>query len=1287
MATLRSEKSIFQLPPNNIDLFVDGRQTYYRSNMEFVDGILPVTNGGTGTNTFEEGNLLAYKDGTFVSSPYTETYFEDMEERFRVIGNSQIAKADGTLLERNEETGVITLPDFLSHEGGNMSGPIYYSKRTPTFLDGAKGDAFFSSTVSKGKHQVLAKFNSINGVFTDSVYYNQRLIQYIDNETIQAEKNEAKYQLVLMDESGNSIFPKKVTAESFTGDLHGEAEYAYDARALGGKSPAYYLDYVNLTNVPDDMNKPVSNAQQAAIKAAVEVETVRAQRAEEAITNTIATNKPIWDDKYTRNEVDNLLVMMEQKIDWKESVDTFEDIATTYPNPEDGWRVNVKDTDISYQYDGEKWIAVSANAIPKATQQVDGLLTKEDKISYDDANAKKHTHSNHALLERLGDTMLDKVPNVATDDQMVAFQEAPVLRELTSGEKIKVSFGKLAKGIKELIAHITNTSNPHAVTKEQLEMGNVDNTADINKPISNAQQQALNTKAPSESPILTGNPQTPTMSITTNGDQIASTKFVHDVLNDYTLNPPFRSALMKGCIWFKCPEDSLAEWKSAGGITSLPTTYKQGWVYKVYDPANENGDQEFNAYDGDLLLALMDRVNDYRPDDWMIIAEGGVIRIGGDAVIHPTSEDGRYYTITHGTKNITTVPESLVKGDETVRVVKEIVPDDCGHVTTVKTAQIPLVDRDMLDSTLEQAKDYTDDVINNLIGGASDAMDTLKEIEDVYNNHQEVADALTEAIGNKAGKDEMTAAILAATADKVAKTDYASKDSAGIVSVDNFSVKISSEGKLYTEYIKTQELRENVDLNTILLPGFYSCGTDEKAATIENCPVSYAFNLFVKYATGEFGQSAIQELTSYQTGNPATYKRSIHYVKSVHTAPVVGNWFLVGGNNYTHPTTSGNKHIPSGGSVGQILRYSADGTAAWGNETKYVAATATANGLLTSTDKVKLDGIAVGANNYVHPTTAGNVHVPAGGALGNILAWKSAGVAQWVANNAVCSQKLGRNGSNATPMTFNWSGQSGYPSWYWGGSDGTNMYVYNPLNLPFVRKDVEDTKKGNLTINNGSAVVINGGGFLSGLFSGTSTPGVNESGIWIKPSANADGWMWMGIIDSMHAFIPRGFCRFGSPNHRWQMLYIKNIESTGICTFETTRTTLAYVSRINPLSSTTTSVINNFQLKNCQNVATSDRRKKKDIASIDRENIKSFLKELIPVWYRLISDPDKIRSGLIAQDVEPLIEKYHLPKDWNFFYKEKKKDDNGNIIENEYDYGLNYEQLIIPMLLAIQDLL
>jgi len=44
------------------------------------------------------------------------------------------------------------------------------------------------------------------------------------------------------------------------------------------------------------------------------------------------------------------------------------------------------------------------------------------------------------------------------------------------------------------------------------------------------------------------------------------------------------------------------------------------------------------------------------------------------------------------------------------------------------------------------------------------------------------------------------------------------------------------------------------------------------------------------------------------------------------------------------------------------------------------------------------------------------------------------------------SAALARHGDNA-PMYFNWSGQGGQPPWLWGGSDGTNMYVYNPSNF------------------------------------------------------------------------------------------------------------------------------------------------------------------------------------------------------------------------------------------------
>ena len=44
--------------------------------------------------------------------------------------------------------------------------------------------------------------------------------------------------------------------------------------------------------------------------------------------------------------------------------------------------------------------------------------------------------------------------------------------------------------------HIVNKANPHNVTKEQIGLGNVDNTSDLNKPISTATQLALDSKIP-----------------------------------------------------------------------------------------------------------------------------------------------------------------------------------------------------------------------------------------------------------------------------------------------------------------------------------------------------------------------------------------------------------------------------------------------------------------------------------------------------------------------------------------------------------------------------------------------------------------------------------------------------------------------------------------------------------------------------------------------------------------------------------------------------------------------
>lgn len=60
--------------------------------------------------------------------------------------------------------------------------------------------------------------------------------------------------------------------------------------------------------------------------------------------------------------------------------------------------------------------------------------------------------------------------------------------------------------LKKSADHAINTDNPHTVTKSQVGLGSCDNTSDANKPVSIAQQAALNLKLDSANPAsIAGN--------------------------------------------------------------------------------------------------------------------------------------------------------------------------------------------------------------------------------------------------------------------------------------------------------------------------------------------------------------------------------------------------------------------------------------------------------------------------------------------------------------------------------------------------------------------------------------------------------------------------------------------------------------------------------------------------------------------------------------------------------------------------------------------------------------
>lgn len=170
-----------------------------------------------------------------------------------------------------------------------------------------------------------------------------------------------------------------------------------------------------------------------------------------------------------------------------------------------------------YPVHASEHLSGGTDPIPIATQSAAGLESAADKTKLDgiatgatkveksstNGNVKvndseivvyMHAGGTNPHGTTKSDVGLGNVPNVATNDQTPTYTEATTLAKLTSGEKLSVAFGKIAKAVTDLIAHIADKSNPHGVTKTQAGLGNVDNTSDADKPISKAQQTALNLK-------------------------------------------------------------------------------------------------------------------------------------------------------------------------------------------------------------------------------------------------------------------------------------------------------------------------------------------------------------------------------------------------------------------------------------------------------------------------------------------------------------------------------------------------------------------------------------------------------------------------------------------------------------------------------------------------------------------------------------------------------------------------------------------------------------------------
>ena len=537
--------------------------------------------------------------------------------------------------------------------------------------------------------------------------------------------------------------------------------------------------------------------------------------------------------------------------------------------------------------------------------------------------------------------------------------------------------------VKALEVHTTNTSNPHNVTKTQIGLGNVDNTSDLNKPISTATQSALNNKVDK----VTGKGLSTEDYTTAEKEKLAT-------LNNYN------------------------DTEVKADITKLQSNV--GTLQSDVSTAKEN------------ISTLQEDV---------------------------TGVEGNVSTLTQSVSTLDTTVDGLnttVEGLETdVTELQGTVSDVEGSVSTLQTNLNNKVDKvqgkglstndftNAYKTKLDGLNNYDDTTVKQDI---RELQTDVSALETTVGNHTKSIETNTTDITTLKGNVQTLQTNLGNKVDKVtgkglSTNDYTTTEKnklAGIeANANNYTLPKASGTVLGGIKIGNNlNIDENgvvsaTDTNTTYTTMKGATSSTAGTSGLVPAPQRGQQNSFLK-GDGTWGTvesatygEATQDQSGLMSANDKKKLDNIEANANNYTLPVATTTRLGGvkaGNNITISgdgtisatdtnTTyevmegatseangqSGLVPAPTQGQQTRFLR--GDGTWQVPTNTTYTNATQSKDGLMSSEDKVKLDGIEDNANNYVHPTTPGNKHIPSGGSTGQVLKWSADGTAVWGTDN------------------------------------------------------------------------------------------------------------------------------------------------------------------------------------------------------------------------------------------------------------------------------------------------
>ena len=191
----------------------------------------------------------------------------------------------------------------------------------------------------------------------------------------------------------------------------------------------------------------------------------------------------------------------------------------------------------------------------------------------------------------------------------------------------------------------------------------------------------------------------------------------------------------------------------------------------------------------------------------------------------------------------------------------------------------------------DAANKYTDTKIANLINGAPTTLDTLGEIAEAMAEHADIVEALDAAIGQKADRTHSHVITdVTDLPDALARKVPTTRTINGKALSANITLSSSDVGAAASGHVHDDRYYTEDEIDTLVGNTPVAEQISDHASTMASTTVS-----------GHMSASDKSKLDGIDTG----------------------------ANKYTHPTTAGNKHIPSGGSSGQVLGWSSSGTATW----------------------------------------------------------------------------------------------------------------------------------------------------------------------------------------------------------------------------------------------------------------------------------------------------------------------------------------------------------------------